>query len=83
MRFSYPQIYLQEVPGEISLGISISGCQINCKGCHSKETWNPTFGTELNIQTIDDLITKNKRISCILFYGGEWDRDIIFLSNTY
>ena len=78
MNFSYPQIYLQEVPGEISLGISISGCKINCKNCHSKETWNRNFGEELTFKKLDNLIQKNKYITCFLFYGGEWDENIFF-----
>lgn len=72
MNFSYPQIYLQEIPDELTLGISISGCNIKCKGCHSKETWNENFGEELTIQKIDELIKKNKHITCFLFFGGEW-----------
>ena len=72
MKFSYPQIVLQEVPGEISLALSISGCPLNCKGCHSKETFNLDFGQELNTDVIDFLLKKYKHVSCILFYGGEW-----------
>lgn len=81
MKFSYPQIYLQEIPGEISLGISISGCNINCKGCHSKETWDKNFGEELTIDKIDSLLKKNKYVTCFLFYGGEWDKDLLMFLN--
>lgn len=73
MRFSYPQIHLQEVPGEISLALSISGCSLKCKGCHSTETWDKNFGTELTIDELNRLILKNEGISCVLFYGGEWE----------
>lgn len=76
MKFSYPQIYLQEVPGEISLGISISGCSLKCKGCHSIETWNTNFGEELTLPILDALVKKYKHITCVLFYGGEWDSNI-------
>lgn len=72
MRFSQPQIVLQEVPGEISLALSISGCSLNCKGCHSTETFDKTFGDELTSKLLDEMIAKHKHISCILFYGGEW-----------
>lgn len=71
--FSHPQIVLQEVPGEITLALSISGCPMSCKGCHSKETKNPFFGKPLYIQTLQTLIDSNKHITCVLFYGGEWD----------
>lgn len=78
MKFSYPQIYLQEIPDEICLGISISGCKINCKNCHSKETWDESFGEDLTLETLETLILKNKYISCILFFGGEWDKNLPF-----
>lgn len=77
MNYSYPQILVTEVPGEITLGISVSGCQLGCKGCHSTETWNSNFGEVLNIEIIDALIKKNKGITCVLFYGGEWDDNLI------
>ena len=79
MRYSHPQIYLQEVPDEISLGISISGCQIKCKDCHSKITWNKEYGEELDPLTLDILIKRNKHISCILFFGGEWHEQELYL----
>lgn len=73
LRYSYPQIVFQEVPGEISLALSLSGCNIKCKGCHSSETWNSDFGNLLSLEELQSLIDKNKHISCVLFYGGEWD----------
>lgn len=73
MNYSYPQIVLQEVPDEISLALSISGCPLRCKGCHSTETYNPEFGQELNLEEINKLLSKHKHITCVLFYGGEWE----------
>jgi len=71
--YSYPQIVVEEVPDEISLALSISGCSINCPGCHSMETWNPSFGEPINPTVLNTLINKHKHISCVLFYGGEWN----------
>jgi len=73
MFYSYPQVVLQEVPGEISLALSISGCDLKCRGCHSSETWDNKFGSELSVQEIEKHLSKHKHISCILFYGGEWN----------
>ena len=73
MNYSYPQVVLQEVPDEISLALSISGCPLRCKGCHSTETYELSFGQELTISVLDTLLLKHKHISCVLFYGGEWD----------
>ena len=66
------QITTQDVPDELSLSISMSGCQLHCKGCHSSFTWNPTFGEIMTDDLLRSLIEKNKYISCVLFYGGEW-----------
>lgn len=66
------QITTQDVPDELSLAISISGCPLHCKGCHSSFTWEPTFGQILTDDLLKYLIKKNKYISCVLFYGGEW-----------
>lgn len=75
MNFSYPQIVLQEIPGYITLAISISGCSLKCKGCHSSFTWDKKYGEELTIEKIDYYILKNKYIDCFLFYGGEWNQE--------
>lgn len=70
MNYSYPQETLQEIPGEITIAISISGCNLDCKNCHSKETHDLEFGEFLTTTVIDNLI--NKYTTCFLFYGGEW-----------
>ena len=70
--FSDYQITTQDVPDEIALAISLSGCPLRCKGCHSSFTWDPKFGQELTDEILMSLLTKNKHISCVLFYGGEW-----------
>lgn len=70
MRFSNPQIVFQEVPDEISLALSISGCPFKCEGCHSSETWSPAYGEPLDM---DRLLAKYASlVTCVLFYGGEW-----------
>ena len=47
MRYYDKQVVFQEVPNEISLAYSITGCKVGCKGCHSAFTWNENTGTEL------------------------------------
>ena len=68
--FSNPQVVLQEVPDEISLALSISGCNLACNGCHSSETWVKTYGEELTNTILNNLLTKHKHISCLLIYDG-------------
>ena len=73
--FSNPQIVLQEVPDELSLAISISGCNLGCKGCHSSETWDKFYGSELTDTVLRDLLTKHKHITCLLIYDGKHNVD--------
>ena len=68
--FSNPQVVLQEVPDELSLAISISGCNLGCNGCHSSETWDKSYGSELTDTILHNLLTKYKHISCLLIYDG-------------
>jgi anaerobic ribonucleoside-triphosphate reductase activating protein len=72
MFYSYPQETMQEVPGEISLALSISGCPLRCKGCHSTETYDECYGIKLTNDELERLLRKHKHASCVLFYGGEW-----------
>lgn len=72
LKYLYHQTIFQEVPKEISLGISITGCQIRCEGCHSKELWKDT-GKLLDPKEIDCLLKGHKGVSCVLFMGGERD----------
>lgn len=75
--YSHPQQTFQEVPGEISLALSVSGCPLRCKGCHSTETYPEDFGTELTIDELNRLLKKFKHSSCVVFYGGEWNMDVL------
>lgn len=88
MKFYNYEIVFQEVPNEISLCFTITGCKLRCSGCHSSYLWNENNGSELTVDIFQSLITKyNGFISCILFMGGEWEPDslILFLdiANTH
>lgn len=72
LHYGSSQIDVQAVPNEISLIISISGCDLHCKGCHSKETWDHKYGEPLTKEKLKELIEKNKHITCVCFYGGTW-----------
>ncbi len=68
-----PTTVFQEVPDEISLCFSITGCKIGCKGCHSTELWNENHGTPLTNQSFISWLKKYKNlITCVVFFGGEW-----------
>lgn len=74
LKYIYCKEVFSEVPEEISLGISISGCQIHCKGCHSRELWEDK-GTPLIIQELQSLLDKHQGITCLCLLGGEHDID--------
>lgn len=66
-------VVFQEVPGEISLALSVAGCPLRCPGCHSPELWVEKGGSELTGAILSGLIDRYKgMITCVLFFGGEW-----------
>lgn len=70
-----PRVVLQEVPGEVSLAWLVTGCPIACDGCHSQHSWNPTAGTPLTEARLKQWLERYAGlVSCVLFFGGEWDR---------
>lgn len=78
MFFNDFQIVFQEVPGEVSLCFSISGCSLKCKGCHSPYLWKEGYGELLTETIYRTLLEKYKNMaSCILFMGGEWHEKVL------
>lgn len=72
LKYHSSYIGFREIPDEISLCINISNCPNNCKGCHSP--WlKEDVGEDLNIESLNTLINKNKGVSCICFMGGDQD----------
>lgn len=59
-----------EVPDEISLCINISNCPCHCKGCHSPYLAED-IGNELTLDSLHQLISNNKGITCVCFMGGD------------
>lgn len=80
LKYLYSKQVFSEIPEEITLGISISGCQIHCKGCHSRELWEDK-GTPLDIEELKRLLDENEGITCLLLLGGE--RDIDYLTYLF
>jgi len=59
-----------EIPDEITLAISISGCPIRCKGCHSTYLWDDV-GEPLSVSSLSTLLTNHIGITCVCFMGGD------------
>ena len=76
LKYLYISELFREIPGEISLGISISGCQLHCVGCHSRELWEDK-GTPLDVETLCGLLNQHKGITTLLLLGGEHDIDTL------
>lgn len=78
MRFSREEIVWQEVPGEVSLAFTISGCPLACRGCHSADTWAPEQGSLLSPAYLQQRLQQYRGlITCVLFMGGEWQPDLL------
>lgn len=76
LRYLYQSVIFKEIPNEITLGISITGCQIRCKGCHSRELWEDK-GIPLTTDELDKLLSENEGITCLCLFGGEHDIDFL------
>ena len=73
LRFLSYNIVFQEVPGEVTLAINISGCPNCCKGCHSPYLQEDK-GDLLNEDAIAILLAKyGEAITCVCFMGGDND----------
>ena len=63
-------IVFQEVPGEVTLALNISGCPHKCEGCHSKYLWE--YSGNYVSDDLIGLIEKYKGlITCVCFMGGD------------
>lgn len=71
-------VVFQELPGEISLTFSITGCGKHCPGCHSPHLQDSRNGVELTAQRFLDAISAyDGFITNVLFFGGEWEPDTL------
>lgn len=77
MRYYTKDVVFQEVPNEISLSYSICGCPLNCDGCSWKSglTVNSEEKELTDIEFEIDLKKYKGLVSCVLFLGGEWEKD--------
>lgn len=65
-----------EVPDEISLIYTLSGCPLRCAGCHSADLRNPNIGRLLEPGTLAAVLDRYAGLAtCVCFLGGEWQPD--------
>ena len=69
-------VVFEEIPDEITLAIEITNCPGMCEGCHSP--WlREDIGEELTAERLNELIDKNKGITCICFMGEGKDSEAL------
>ena len=70
LRYDGAAVVFSEVPDEISLAISITGCPRRCPGCHSEYLWE--YHGNLLLKDLDALIRRYiGMITCVCFMGGD------------
>ena len=75
MKIASYDIVFQEVPGEVTLALNISGCPNRCPGCHSPHL-REDIGEKLTDELLDALINQYRTgITCVCFMGGDQDPD--------
>ena len=83
LRFLSYNIVFQEVPGEVTLAINISGCPNCCMGCHSPYLQEDK-GDVLDESVIASLLTKyGNAITCVCFMGGDNDPVVVERLSCY
>ena len=71
MRVASFDIVFQEIPGEVTLALNLSGCPCHCHGCHSPHLWEDT-GEVLDESLLAELTGQYKGlITCVAFMGGD------------
>ena len=64
-------IVFQEIPGEVTLALNLSGCPCHCKGCHSTHLWED-IGEVLDEELLSGLLDRyGQMITCVAFMGGD------------
>lgn len=64
-------IVFQEIPGEVTLALNLSGCPCHCPGCHSPHLAED-IGEVLDEELLEALIHKYAgHITCVCFMGGD------------
>jgi anaerobic ribonucleoside-triphosphate reductase activating protein len=61
-----------EIPDEITLAVSISGCPIHCPGCHSQYLW-ADVGEPLTTEALSSMLQSHVGITCLCLMGGDQD----------
>ena len=72
MKYVDTKVVFREVPDEVTLAINISGCPVQCPGCHSSYLAQD-IGEILDKDALKGMLESNPGISCVSFMGGDAD----------
>lgn len=71
LRLASYDIVFQEIPGEVTLALNLSGCPNRCQGCHSPHL-REDIGEILDESLIGGLLrTYGSSVTCVCFMGGD------------
>lgn len=74
-RIDFPSFV--EVPGEISLTLSMTGCPGECEGCHSPHLRDEGRGDVVTHRYLYEAVLGCMgNATCVTFLGGDWDPTI-------
>lgn len=75
LRVDTPEITLRDIPDEVTLAFPVLGCPHGCKGCHWQE-YNKKQGESFTTEYLTKWVDYYKGVTCVLFYGGDWDKEL-------
>lgn len=61
---------LADGPG-IRIVLFMQGCNIRCRNCHNKDTWEENLGRTYDVRELVNILEKNTRNKKITISGGE------------
>ncbi|GAA5484214.1 anaerobic ribonucleoside-triphosphate reductase activating protein [Haloferula sargassicola] len=78
LRYAAATVGTLEVPDEVSLVYTISGCPLRCAGCHSADLRNPAAGEKIDVEKLSATLRRYRGLaSCVCFLGGEWQPEAL------
>lgn len=74
IKYDVCRVVFQEIPTEVSLAFTITGCKNKCIECHSAHL-RENIGELLTREILLEKIKLNKYITCVLFLGGDHEEN--------
>lgn len=73
LRLAGYDVVFQEIPGEVTLALNLSGCPNRCPGCHSPHL-RSEIGEALDEELCAELLLRyGEAVTCVCFMGGDGD----------